>query len=145
MAVTSVRVNPASGDDHTTIFKSSDSDSEPIGTVEKGTILKVTGKSNGYYKVALTHGGKGTAIGGGGDTGVTFAIPYTFLYNNPEKHKSLGRLNNGTKITIIGANEDSTMLKVTGVTTNGTKTGWVEARYVYRSNLKATSTEEGES
>ena len=142
MAVTSVQINPASGDDHASLYISPDASSTPVGTVEKGEILKVVGNDNGYYQVALKPTSENKCKGGSSDNGTCMANPYTFLYDNPRKYKSLGRINNGTDLKILEVDDEHPgMFKVRCVTTNGLRTGYMESRYVYRSSIEASEEE----
>ena len=125
-----VRVNPASGDDHASLTVNG----EPIASVDKGTILKVLGASGSSYKVEYDPTIKdedNVPMGGISSKGVIAADPYTYMYNNQYKHKSLGRLNNGTPIEILEL-PDKGMYKVSGLTTNGMREGYVEPRFIYR-------------
>ena len=127
-----VRVNPMSGDNTATLFSSS---GKPVQTVEKGKILKVVGETKGFYKVSATPQTPNVPRGGSADFGVICASPYTLMYNNENRHRSLGRMNNGTPIKISNSAENG-MYEVTGLTSNGEKTGWVEGRFIFRGSLE---------
>lgn len=135
--VTAVKVNPASGDDHTILRVSSDSNSTIISTAEKGEILKVVGEEGDQYKVVVKPTSLNNVKGGSGDTGTCLANPYTYLYLDYMKKKILGKVNNGTDIQIIElADEHPGFFKVKCQTTNGMKIGYIEVRYVFRSCLE---------
>jgi hypothetical protein len=143
MQVTTVRINPSSGDDYATIRLTDNPESPILETVEKGEVLRVMGKENGYYKVAITPKTENVVKGGSGSTGCCLANPYTYLYNNTRKYKSLGRVNNGTALEILEVDDEHPgMFKVKCVTSNGTRIGYMEARYIFRSCIEA-SPEEG--
>ena len=137
MTITSVQVNPASGDSVASLYMAPDASGIPVGNVNTGEILKVVGNDNGYYQVAVKPPMDDNSFkGGSADTGTCLANPYTFLYDNPRKYKSLGRINNGTNLKILELDDDHPgMCKVRCVTTNGTRTGYMECRYVYRDSI----------
>lgn len=140
MDVISVKVNPASGDDTAVVYTGASAESTRLGTVEKGEILKVIDRGNQFTEVSMKPTGANEPKGGSSDEGVSIATPYTYLYNNARKQRTLGRINNGTWIKILELN-DNGMYKVKCLTTNGTLTGFMEARYIFRKCLDVPSDE----
>ena len=128
-----VIINPASGDKTASLFASPDSSDEIVTTVEKGTILKVTGTSGNYYMVEYDNGQPNVTKGGTANTGTIVAYPYVSMYSDLRKTEILGNINNGTPITILD-DSNSSLIKVSAFTTQGHLEGYVEAKYIYRDN-----------
>ena len=125
-----LRINPANGDKETTIF---DSNGEPIGTLQKGDIVKIVGSSGGFYQIQYKPKDvDNTPLGGTASTGITCGYPYTLIYADDRKRRTLGYFNNGTPITVNDTNEEKGLYQVTGLGTNGMTTGWVEGRFLFR-------------
>lgn len=144
MDVISVKVNPANGDDKAAIYAGplqdniSAAENTQLGTVDKGEILKVVSKGSAFTEVAVTPTGTNEPKGGSSDEGICLANPYTYLYNNIRKQKPIGRVNNGTWIKILELN-DRGIYKVRCITTNGTLTGYLESRFIFRKCLDVPS------
>lgn len=145
MSVLSVKISPASGDDKATLFSSPDTNSSPIGEANKGDVFRVVEDTGKFYRVASNPTGENIASGGGGNEGTCIATPYTYLYDNQFRHKSLGRINNGTWITILDIDDETNMYKVECLTTNGKQTGYMEPRYLFRTLIEASPVEGGDS
>lgn len=141
MQITSVKVNPASGDDSAVLYTSSSSESAQVDTVEKGTILKVLDRGSKFTEVQITPRGENEPKGGSSDQAICIANPYTNMYSDNRRKHVLGRVNNGTWIEILDIS-DRGMYKVKGQTINGTKTGFMEARYLFRKCLDVPSDDE---
>ena len=135
MSTSLVQVNPASGDDHATLFNDS---GEALANVDSGTILKVISDNGDTMSVAYTDpNAKNVAFGGGGLTGMIAASPHTFLYTDPHRKTVVSMINNGTPIEIIDEDEALGMFKVSGQTVDGMAEGWIQYRYVFRDPMSA--------
>ena len=128
-----VIVNPSSGDKTTSLFTDPDSSSGVVSTVEKGTILKVTGSSGNYYMVEYDNGKPNVTQGGTANTGTVMAYPYATMYSDTRKKDIAGNINNGTGIEIVD-DSNPALIKVRAATTQGHLEGYIDAKYIYRDN-----------
>lgn len=126
-----VKVNPASGDDHATLF----SNGVPIGQAKKGTLLKVVGVSKGRYQVAFDNGlppgcrGSGTCM-----SGMIVAVPYATVYKDQNRRKVESQANNATTFKILD-DSNPKMFKIRVMTRDGMRDCWVETRYIMRDSI----------
>lgn len=126
-------INPASGDSYATIYSGTDANSSALSTVDKGTILKVVGSTNKFYEIEYDNGLPNEPSGGSMNTGTLVGYPYVYMYKTSKKSEKIANVNNGTPIIIVDASEEiRPMIEITAQTTEGTLTGFVEAKYVYR-------------
>ena len=128
-----VIVNPSSGDKTTSLFTDPDSSSGVVASVEKGTILKVTGTSGNYYMVEYDNGKPNVTQGGTANTGIVIAYPYATMYLDTRKKAIAGNINNGTAIDILD-DSNHTLIKVKAATTQGVLEGYIDAKHIYRDN-----------
>jgi len=127
-----IMIKPSSGDTKTSLF--TDADSSQVATsVDKGTMLKVVGTSGNYYMVEYDNGEPNVTHGGTGMTGTIVAHPYVAMYDDEKKSNWIGNVNNGTTCKIVDDTHIN-IISIEAVTTEGTLTGFVDAKYIYRDN-----------
>ena len=135
-----IMINPASGDDKAALFDPATG--EVAMTVPKGTIFKVVDSNNRYYSVSYDDGSVTGARGGTENTGVIAAYPSTDLYQESDRKRIIGKMNNGTPINILD-DSDPSIFKVSGISTNGKLEGYVRSKYIVRDGTFEESEEEG--
>ena len=125
-------VKPSSGDSRATLFTTNGSgELKPLESINSGTILKKVGSSGNYYNVEYDNGKENVALGGTGYTGTIFAYPYTVMYEDSKKTIVVANINNGTACQIEDDSISSSLL-ISAHTTEGWKTGYVDAKYIIR-------------
>lgn len=130
-----IKINPASGDTEATLFSSASSESEPIGTVKKGDLLKLLSRSGDYYEVSYDSGlppgcrGTGTLM-----TGMVVAYPYATVYKDKKRLRLESYVNNATTLEILDDSDPKTFL-IKVMTRDGLRVCWIETRYIMRDTI----------
>ncbi len=126
-----IMIKPASGDSHAALLAGPDASGDIIESVPTGTMLKVIGSSGNFYTVAYDNQTENVSRGGTGKTGTVAAYPYAAMYDDAVKTNYIGNVNNGTGVEVIDDSKVS-MLEVKALTTEGWKTGFIDAKYIFR-------------
>ena len=134
-----VMVNPASGDDHASLFAGPDTREGVIDSLSKGTMLKVIGSSGNFHIVEYDNGEENITKGGSGNTGTVVSYPYASMYNDIRKSTVIAKINTGTACEIID-DSNTAMIKIKAFTTEGTEEGFVEAKFIYRDEEESVQT-----
>lgn len=130
-----IKINPASGDSHATLFSGASSSSGSLGTVEKGTLLKVLSRSGKYYQVAYDNKlppgcrGSGTCM-----SGMVVAEPFATVYKDKNRRHVESYANNATTLKILD-DSNPKIFKVRVNTRDGVRDCWIETRFIMRDSI----------
>lgn len=139
--VTTVKVNPRSGDSSAAVFMNPDANSLPIADVDKGKVLKVLGIENGFYKVSLVKNNASdpkVPAGGLAATGICIANPRTYLYKDKKRKEVICEVTNGTWVHISDPDSETGMYEVNIDVGDESVTGYLQAKYIFRSMIEET-------
>ena len=134
-----IMIKPASGDSHAALLADPDANGEILESVPVGTVLKVIGNAGNYYTVAYDNKAENVAHGGTAMTGTLVAYPYAPMYDDAIKTNYIANVNNGTVIEIIDDSKTN-IIQIKAYTTEGWKTGFVDAKYIYRDEEEQAAT-----
>lgn len=135
-----IMIKPASGDSHAALLAGPDASGDIIESVPAGTMMKVVGNVGNYYTVAYDNKTENVTHGGTAMTGTLVAYPYAPMYDDAIKTNYIGNVNNGTVIEIID-DSNTSIIQIKALTaTGGWKTGFVDAKYIFRDEEEQVAT-----